>query len=164
MRSVLVVAALVVSTTTGTAYAARMFQCESPQGKRVDYGNLETLDGTMLRSFEDGPEWSDDSYSGVRPVVVIDRGTMFVSWANAVPENLRGLIDDGRHVNRIPIAGRDETSVWGMTTAASTAAIWRYYLNYNLLYLLESSIGIHLQDPMTAPSMAAIYISRCEPL
>jgi hypothetical protein len=164
MRTILVVFTLVACVTTAGAQEARMVQCESPRGKRVDYGNLQALDGKMLRHFVDGPEWSDDGYGGVRPVVMIEDNTMFISWANAVPENLRGLVDDGRHVKRIAITGHDEVSVWGTTMAANTAAIWRYYLNYDVLYLLESSIGLHLQDPLTAPSMAAIYISRCEPM
>ncbi len=164
MRLVLAAAVFFTCATAWSAEEARMFQCELPHGKRVDYGNLEALDGTKLQRFEDGPEWSDDGYSGIRPVVVVDRDTMLISWANAVPKDLRGLVNDGRHVNRIPIAGRDAISVWGMTTKSNTATIWRYYLNYNIFYLMELSIGVALQDPLTAPSMAAIYISRCEPM
>jgi hypothetical protein len=130
MRTILAAVALVACTTIAGAQEARMFRCESPQGKRVDYGNLEALDAAMLQRFEDGPEWSDDAYGGVRLVVVIDRGTMLISWANAVPENIRGLVDDGRHVKRVAITDSDEISVWGTTTAANTAAIWRYYLNH----------------------------------
>ena len=162
MRLFLATAVFFTCTTASGAEEARIFRCDSPQGKRVDNGNLEALDGTKLQRFEDGPEWSDDGYSGVRPVVVVDGDTMLISWANAVPKDLRGLVNDGRHVKRVPIAGRDAISVWGMTTKSNTAAIWRYYLNYNVLFLLESSITLNLQDPLAAPSMAALYISRCE--
>jgi hypothetical protein len=163
MRTILTAAALVAYTIAASAHEARMYQCASPQGKRVQYGGLKAFDGTILQRFQDGPKWSDDAY-GDRPVVVIDQSTMLVSWPNYVPEILHDLVDNGRHVERVPITGRDEVSVWDTTTTARTVAIWRYYLNYNVLYLIKSKIVLFVEDLRTAPSMAAIYISPCEPM
>lgn len=133
---------------------------------RAEHGDLRALDGSdgWARRTEDGVEWSEDGYSGVRPQVAIGGGVMLVSWANAVPESIRGMVDDGRHVERFPIAGSDDTSVWGAMEKLSTVEVWRFYLNSNTLHLLQSSIGLHLQDPLTVPSQAAIYIAHCTPI
>jgi hypothetical protein len=95
--------------------------------------------------------------------VVIDGSTMLISWGNAVPPNLTGRVDSGQRVYRVPITGRDDISVWGTSASLRTADLWRFYYSYRTLYLLTTSVGVALQNPRTAPPMAAIFISKCEP-
>jgi hypothetical protein len=116
----LIVASTAAAMSVGPAGAeTMMFQCGEPKGKRVDYGDLFDLEGKHLQKFSDGPQWSEDGFAGVRPVVVIEGGTMLISWSNAAPPNLRGQIDPGKRVYRIPITGNDDISVWG--TSGSSA-------------------------------------------
>jgi len=151
---------LVVSTAT----AAQQFLCDPPKGKRVDFGDIFDLGGKKLNSAEEGARWDDDGFSNMRPLVVIDENLMRVAWGNAVPNDLVGKVDPSIRFINIPITHRDDISVSGTIAGGRTVDIFRYYFNYNTLFRLMSSVALVLQPPESAPAMAAIYVSQCQPI
>lgn len=163
MRTRLMLCATIFGTTLAITSSASQFTCDEPRGMRAEHGDLFALDGTQLRSAKDGVKWSEDRYSGLFPEVLIRSEEMVISWANAVPPSIRGLVDNGKQTYHIPILGRDKISVWGVRAESEIAEIRRFYGNNGTLYLLQSTIVLHLQDPLTAPSQAGIYIAHCVP-
>ena len=98
------------------------------------------LEGRHLQKFSDGPQWDDDGFAGIRPLVVIDGSMMLISWGNAVPPNLTGRVDTGQRVYRVPITGRDDISVWGTSASLRTADLWRFYYSYRTLIVIGRCI------------------------
>jgi len=139
------------------------FVCDEPSGKRVEVGDVRALDGRSLQRAADGPQWTDDGYRNVRPSVVIDSDTMKVTWGNALPDELIGVVKPQSHVINVPITGRDSISVYGTITNEMTVEIFRYYLNYDVLYRVMTSVGLSLQPLASQPAMSAIYVARCRP-
>lgn len=162
MKATIALCVVVLGITVATATSANQFTCDEPRGMRAEHGDFFSLDGSRFQRAEDGVKWSEDGFSGVFPNVLIRAKGMVISWANAVPQSIRGLVDNGEKVYRIPIIGRDEISVWGVRAQSSTAEIWRFYENNQTLYMLQSTIALHLQDPLTAPSQAAIFVAHCK--
>lgn len=161
MRGIGLAAVLMILPAAEAAAQGALYQCDTPTGKRVDYGDVLRLGGGHVQKFSDGPQWSDDGFNGVRPVVQLDGNTMRITWGDAVPPSLTGKVPQGTRVYEVQIQGRDLQSVWGVTARSTTVDIWRFYTNYRTLQLVTSSVALSLQDPITAPSMAAIFISNC---
>jgi hypothetical protein len=55
------------------------FVCDTPQGKRVEQGDVYRLDGSPIRRATDGFEWSEDGFANVQPTVVIDGDRFLVT-------------------------------------------------------------------------------------
>jgi len=52
---------------------------------------------------------------------------MLISWADALPADLKGVVEPRPWLHSVPITGRDNISVWGTSTERSTVDIWRFF-------------------------------------
>ena len=163
MNARLALSFVFLATTLSSETNANEYRCDEPRGMRAEHGDLFALDGSHILRADDGVKWADDGFSGVFPSVSVRSHEIVIAWENSVPEDIKGLVDSGARVYRIPISGRDSISVWGVRMQSSTAEIWRFYENYRTLYLLQSTIGLSLQGMNMAPSQAAIYVAHCLP-
>lgn len=154
---------LVISLSAGNSFAAGKFVCKEPKGMRVDWGDVFNLDNELLRGLADGPDWREDGFSNIIPQIIIQEEQMLLSWGNTRPEDLRSLLPEDNTFKIIPILGRTNDAVWGITQKNATVEIVRYYYDTNLLFRLTSGVGFSGNPKAGLPAMAAIYIADCKP-
>lgn len=142
--------------------AANIFACEEPKGMRVDWGDVYNLDEDKIQSLENGPQWNEDGFSNITPVIIIEDNRLLLNWGNTRPDDLKHLLPEDNKFKIIPISGQTMDTVWGILQKNATVEIIRYYRDNNLLFRLTSSIGFSGKTGVGLPANASIMISKCK--
>ena len=138
------------------AWAKPLFTatCEEPHGPRIDYGEeLFTNAGTAASSLKRELKHGDDSFSGVRPVFIVnDDKSMTVLWGDT---QAPGLPEDLRRPQRAEVAIIIHQSEEQITAVVQLgkSSVWLYSLYPQLGYGLYTRnahhvIGHHLVGSM----------------
>jgi hypothetical protein len=141
--------------------------CESPEGPSVSFGWLETLDGRVLQSPENGFKEGRDGFSNTNPVFIFPGGnaeTLHSIWSDTRPStvskdilnNLAELhakseaviVKNENRITSLQIVGHE---VW-LSTLIPSLGIAYFTRHKNSTYL--SSKGKYLADVST-------YFARC---
>jgi hypothetical protein len=63
-----VVVVVLFATSDASADGGWIARCEAPQGVGIKYGDMSSMDGSVMQSPDDGFEQFEDSFSNTRPV------------------------------------------------------------------------------------------------
>jgi hypothetical protein len=121
---------------SGAEAADIVLKCDSPQGRRVNYGTVVDLNGKAIVSVQDGIRWSDgDSYPEMFPVFV---------WKEAAPDKL--LVSLGTFLNLTDeaiVTYRDQNQIQAVVrtcgTQSCTTALYALFPRLGFATRVESS-------------------------
>jgi hypothetical protein len=128
------------------AFAIEIYQCEPLQGKTT------WVDANPI-------DWKDDFYGP--STVVIDDNRFVVSSSSAVPDVLKGVVDDDRTVYDLVITSRDEDHVIGIKGRPGGMNVFQFHRPTRMLI----NIGTRIDNFALLGSMrsgnALAFVAQC---